>query len=213
MKYTQEQLITILQDFANELGKTPSLQDYRNKKIKPSPATIFNIFGSWDNALIAAGFDKHGYISKEELLSYLVEYYNKYGEVPSTRKFNALKKYPNNVTYKRNFGSWNTALELAGLPIKQCKPLVPYNKDYIVNSIKEYISKYKKIPSTKEFDADKNFPSAATVVKYCGSWNNAIREAGYTPAIGSGFGIYTKALDGHTYRSKAEAYLASTFTR
>lgn len=211
MKYTQEQLVTILQDFANELGKTPSLQDYRNKKIKPSPATIFSVFGSWDKALIAAGFDKHVYKSKEDLLNYLVEYYNTHGEAPSTRKFDAITNYPNSVTYKRNFGSWNKALELAGLPIKQRKPKIPYSKDYIVGSIIEYIKKYNKIPTTNEFDADKNFPSSITVVKYCGSWENAIRDAGYTPDIGSGFGIYTKALDGNTYRSKAEAYFVDTY--
>ena len=211
MLYTEEQIITIIQNFAKEIGKTPSLQDYRKNKIKPSTATIFKVFGSWNNALIAAGFDSHVYESKEKLLSYLVEYYNTYGETPSTRKFDNIEGYPNSVTYKRNFGTWNIALGLAGLPIKQRKPKIPYSKDYIISSIIEYIKKYNKIPTTSEFDANKDFPSSITVTKYCGSWENAIRDAGYTPDIGSGFGIYTKALDGNTYRSKAEAYFVDTY--
>jgi hypothetical protein len=209
--YSKQDIIKSIQILANDLGKTPSLGDYRDYKCKPTDPVIINRFGSWNAALAEAGFTEHYYLSKEQLLGLLQDFYKEHNKTPSTRDFNSSNYYPNSITYKRNFGSWNTALELAGLPIKQRKPKVPYNKEYVVSSIKEYISKYKKIPTQKEFDADKTFPSATTVVKYCGSWENAIVEAGYTPDIGSGFGHYTKALDGHTYRSKAEAYFVDTY--
>lgn len=209
--YTKEDVIASIKALAVKLGKVPSFGDYTKHKCKPTGPVVIDRFGSWNAALTAAGFTEHSYLSEEQLLQALREYYKEYNKTPSTREFDSDKKYPNTVTYKRYFGSWNNALELAGLPLKQRKPKVPYTKEYMLDCIKAYIQKYKKIPTTLEFDVDKEFPCAATVVKYCGSWENAIREAGYTPDIGSGFGYYTKALDGHTYRSKAEAYFADTY--
>lgn len=209
--YTKEDIIKSIQTLAQELGKTPSLTDYNNHKCKPTGPIIINRFGSWNEALLAAGFTEHSYLTKEQLLELLQNYYKEHNNTPSTREFDSDKKYPNVVTYKRHFGSWNNALELAGLPLKQRKPKTKYSKEYMITCIKNYIQKYKKIPIQKEFDADKDFPSATTVVKYCGSWEAAIREAGYTPDTGSGFGYYTKALDGNTYRSKAEAYFVDTY--
>lgn len=211
MKYTKEQIILIIQELAVQLGKTPSLSDYRNSNCKPSDVTIISYFSSWNEALVASGFKIHAYKSKEELLGLLLDYYNFYKKVPTARDIDNNKQYPNSVTYKRNFGTWNAALLLAGLKPKLTKVKNKYDKEYIINSIKEYVDKYKKIPTTAEFDADKTFPSSNTVTKYCGSWENAIKEAGYAPDIGSGFGQYTKALDGHTYRSKAEAYFVDNY--
>lgn len=209
--YTKEDIIKSIKELATKLDKTPSLLDYRNYKCKPSSPTVIDRFGSWNAALVEAGFVEHSYISDEQLLQLLKTYYKEHNKTPSTREFDSDSKYPNTVTYKRHFGSWNNALELAGLPLKQRRPKVSYNKDYMLTCIKAYVQKYNKIPTQVEFNADKNFPSAVTVVKYCGSWEAAILEAGYTPDIGSGFGYYTKALDGHTYRSKAEAYFVDTY--
>lgn len=209
--YTKEDIIKSIQSLAQELGRTPSLEDYRNHNCKPTQPIIFDRFGSWNAAVIAAGFTEHCYLSKKQLLDLLQSYYTEHNKTPSTREFNSNKEYPNAVTYKRHFGSWNNALELAGLPVKQRKPEVAYNKDYMLSCIKSYIHKYKKIPIQQEFDADKDFPSSITVVKYCGSWEQAIKDAGFTPDIGSGFGYYTKSLDGHIYRSKAEAYFADNY--
>lgn len=211
MKYTKEQIIESIQILAKQTGKIPSLGDYRKYKCKPTDPIIIDRFGSWNAALLAAGFTEHSYLDKEELIQVLQDYYTEYGETPTTRIFNADTRYPNSITYKRHFGSWNTALELADIPVKQHKPKVLYSKDYMLTSIRAYVQKHKKIPTTVEFDADKDFPSATTVVKYCGSWGQAIIDAGYTPDIGSGFGYYTKALDGHTYRSKAEAYFVNNY--
>ena len=41
--------------------------------------------------------------------------------------------------------------------------------------------------------------------------NKAIEAAGFEPNIQNGFGIDTYGLDGHLYRSQAEAYFADNF--
>ena len=209
--YTKEDVIVSIKALAVRLNKVPSLGDYNRHRCKPTSPIVIDRFGSWNAALAAAGFTEHSYLSEAQLLQLLQEYYKEHNKTPSTREFDSDKKYPNTVTYKRHFGSWNNALDLAGLPLKQRKPKVQYSKEYMLSCIKAYVQKYKKIPIQAEFNADKNFPSAVTVVKYCGSWENAILESGYIPDIGSGFGCYTKGLDGYMYRSKAEAYFADTY--
>ena len=52
-------------------------------------------------------------ISDEELLDKLRAFYKAYGRAPSVRNF------PGSATYEKRFGSWNAALQVAGLPINK----------------------------------------------------------------------------------------------
>ncbi|MEC1657238.1 hypothetical protein P9D81_20530 [Bacillus haynesii] len=48
-KYTKEELIEILRQRANELGRSPKIQEVKQRR------TIIKHFGSFNKALIAAG--------------------------------------------------------------------------------------------------------------------------------------------------------------
>ena len=53
----------------------------------------------------------------EELLNYLIQFFEKYGRVPIARDLDNNPEYPNVGTYKRKFGGWSNALKLVGLDI------------------------------------------------------------------------------------------------
>jgi hypothetical protein len=91
------------------------------------------------------------------------------------------------------------------------KPVIP--KVELINQINKFVSEHGHIPSSRDFNFyTKNTEFCTTTFqKYFGSWNAAIEEAGYTPNIQNGYGVDTKALDGHMYRSRAEAYFANTY--
>lgn len=55
-KYTAEELITILQNASEELGRIPTSRDF--KKTKPNYGRYETMFGGWNNALRAAGLKK-----------------------------------------------------------------------------------------------------------------------------------------------------------
>lgn len=88
-----------------------------------------------------------------------------------------------------------------------------YSKDSIIAKIQEYVKITNKLPNSKQDNTEviKDFPSAPTVRKYFGSWNAAIEAAGFVPNAQNGYGINTYGLDGHLYRSQAEAYFADTY--
>ena len=87
-----------------------------------------------------------------------------------------------------------------------------YNKEDVIQAIIEYYKIKGKIPLYKDFDnPTNNYPTTPVVKKLFGSWNNAILAAGFSPNIQNGFGIDTYGLDGHLYRSRAEAYFADNY--
>ena len=90
-------------------------------------------------------------------------------------------------------------------------PAIYYTKEDIICQIKEFVTKYKKIPQTRDFEPSLGFISYTTVKTRFGSWNEAIKAAGYEPNENDGFGTRTKALDGVLYRSNYETMFVNKF--
>lgn len=87
-----------------------------------------------------------------------------------------------------------------------------YTKEEVISYIKNFYELYSRIPEYREFDNPNNsYPTTPVVKRLFGTWNNAIIEAVFTPSIQNGFGVDTYGLDGHLYRSKAEAYFADNY--
>ena len=138
------------------------------------------------------------------LLEQLQQFYTEHNRSPSYRDFIKNSKYPSCSSYERRFGSWNKALELAGLPLSS----TAYTKQELLNIGKAWIAEYGCTPEARDFGAD--LPSSGTVIKYFGSWNAYILEIGGT-LIENTYGRPTQAFDGKTYRSRIEAKLADIF--
>lgn len=86
-----------------------------------------------------------------------------------------------------------------------------YTKNSIIKDIQKFYKDSYKIPSTRDFKYNDEYPSPNTVIYHFGTWNDAIEAAGFQPNIQNGFGVNTYGLDKHLYRSKAEAYFADNY--
>ena len=91
-----------------------------------------------------------------------------------------------------------------------------FSKEAVISGIKKFVEEYGRIPQYREADVPLEFrqkylPDTGACKKYFGSWNAAIKAAGFVPNIQNGFGYDTYGLDGHLYRSQAEAYFADTY--
>jgi len=120
--YTKDYLIQKLQQKAIELGRTPTTKDMR--KPYPSCRKYYEVYKSWDEALIDAGFDVNNKVkyprkkpnrgeiySKEKMLEILIDKFKEIGRIPS----NSDTIRPSTKTYVNKFGTWNKALYEAGL--------------------------------------------------------------------------------------------------
>jgi len=119
---SKERLISDLQEFAEQLGKTPT-QNEMNQDGPWSTQSYLNHFDSWNNALKEAGLEPNNEIniSEERLISELQEFAEELGRTPT---FNEMRQDGpwSNTTYQNRFGSWNNALEKAGLEINCLGP-------------------------------------------------------------------------------------------
>jgi hypothetical protein len=80
------------------------------------------------------------YYSNQDLIKILQDYYKENKEVPTTKIFDELDNFPSPHIYRHRFGSWNKALEAAGLPIINENKIL---KDKIDKD--EFISDYHKL--------------------------------------------------------------------
>ena len=122
--YTKQELIDNLKQLRVKLGRNPVMKDLRT----PSSYPYINTFGTWNNALKAAGMKATmkgaaKKYTKPQLKKMLRDFYKKNRRVPSKRDFEK-KGYPNSSIFAGYFGSWNMALEAVGFEVKkQTKPI------------------------------------------------------------------------------------------
>lgn len=129
-----------------------------------------------------------------------------YSEFINKNRKQVLKDYPN---LKSSLLDINRSFKSRNIPTDSF--LATFTKQDILNLIKQFKKTHGRIPSYREIDSSSDFPSMWLVSKYFGSLNKAIEAAGFEPNIQNGFGIDTYGLDGHLYRSRAEAYFADNF--
>src|SRR3989338_159804 len=108
-----ETLIADLKRVANDLGKSPTIDEY-NERGNYHATTITRHFGNWFKALEIAGLEKTRSplnISEEELFKNIEEIWLKLGRQPRYQEIQKpLSKYSAG-TYDNRFGSFRKALE------------------------------------------------------------------------------------------------------
>jgi len=90
---------------------------------------------------------------------------------------------PTASTVRDHFGSWLAGLTSAGLEARSSAPKSRWTREAIIEAIRAHHARTGQAPSRRGW-AEKSdaHPWPATVVAVCGSWSDAIREAGFEPA-------------------------------
>ncbi|KRT87142.1 MULTISPECIES: homing endonuclease associated repeat-containing protein [Bacillus] len=134
-KYTKEELIEILQQRANELGRSPQKSEVKQAGI------IARRFGSFKKGLEAAGLSPHknGY-TKEKLIEIVQQKAKELGRPPRMHEF----KQANSVIHR--FGSYKEGLKAAGL--------IPnsYTKEQLIEILKKRAEELGRTPRSREIN-------------------------------------------------------------
>jgi hypothetical protein len=194
-KFSDEKMLSLLQDLIDNLGRTPSYQDIDNANDMPSPHTYTNRFDSLENAVkmcnvkefIVAGRKTN----KEFLISELQRFYEEFGRVPISKDFNNLKGYPSRKTFSNHFGSFGNALVAAGFEYRGLenyrrtkqfpKGIYQFNEEQLKECIEEYIETYGEMPSLKDIERIPEYPTRHDFRKLFGGYNKALIAFGYRP--------------------------------
>ena len=118
--YTNEELLELLRQKAEEIGHTPSTKLLDKDPKFPVRSGVYRLrFGTWNDAIKKAGLEINQYgqikYSDQELLEKLQEKSRKLERIPIIEDIWLDKEMPSSTTYLQRFGSWKKALKKAGI--------------------------------------------------------------------------------------------------
>lgn len=113
----------------------------------------------------------------EELLRYLREFSDKYNRPPTSHEISADESAPSPSPYYTRFGSWNAALEAAGLTPKNA-PNPEYTDEELVDPFRKFADEHGRPPTTGEVQDNDAFPDPSTYYNHFESWSMVIKAAG-----------------------------------
>lgn len=114
----------------------------------------------------------------EELLGALTDLAEELGRTPKAGEMQSEGPH-HPSTYHRRFGSWNEALERAGLKINQRRVDSDSAEDELTEALRE-LADGDTAPTTAEMEERGRY-SAVTYYNHFGSWNEAVDAAGFEP--------------------------------
>lgn len=171
-------LLDDLQTVAKDLGRTPTREEYvANGQHSAEP--FKRAFGGHQGALRAAGLPipKRQAVSSEELVVELVAVADDLGHPPSFDEMGDRYAYHPSI-YTKRFGSWNDALEAAGLEGSSPPEKVP--DDELLAEVAMVIETLGHPPTQSELTEIGSY-SMMPYNRAFGGINAAVREIGHEP--------------------------------
>jgi len=144
-------------------------------------------FGSWSGALEAVELDPEASYprtySDEALLADLRAFADDLGHAPTTREMETDGPY-SATTYQRRFGSWNAAVEAAGLEPEShdLDPPGKLSEETLVANMQAFADELGHAPTAREMNTEGPH-SKATYQKRFGSWSAALEAAELPAAV------------------------------
>lgn len=176
-EYTDEALIKEIGRVA-ELVQHPKISTTEFRKhSRVSPSTIQKRFGSWEEALRAAGlsdrFDSSNkVVSKEDIVSELQRVSNLLGTDGFSREqFNANARFTDAVI-RRAFGTWHKAMQAAGLSTSALGKR--YTDEECFENLLQVWSHYGRPPQHREMTLVPSVVGPKAYTLRWGSWTKAL---------------------------------------
>lgn len=177
IEYTKKELLDGLHQLTAEIGHPPTTAEMGHDG-KFGIGAYQRHFGTWNNALEAAGYNPHVLIDipEPDLLNELERVHNHLGRSPTREEFVELAAY-SAQPYAAQFGSWNDALREAGLPVVKRHSIL---KTELIEELQRVAGKLDESPSIAQMKKyGKYYPTLYT--KRFGTWNQALRSAELEP--------------------------------
>lgn len=173
----RDSLLEELRHLFNRLGRSPTREEVAEMS-KYSAEPYKREFGSWNDALRAAELPvlKRAKIPDKDLLDELRRVADQVGGTPTQAQMEKYAEYYPSV-YPKRFGTWNDAVEKAGLePVQKQE----FDRTELVAELEAVIDRLEHPPTMEEMREHGDI-SEGPYRRVFGSWNDAIRAVGYEP--------------------------------
>lgn len=164
-------LIAEMRKTVAELGGVlPSANDWGRLHYKPSSTFLTQIFGSWNEAVVAAGFtpkaENKTSVKEEDIIAAFKKFVEQHGTRPKVDEWrdNDLQpSYPEIITV---YGTWDDALRSVDLNVNA-------TKDECLQALRSFEEAKRYSPSVREWNEGNHWPSSSQIIRMFGSWNEA----------------------------------------
>lgn len=173
MNLSEETLIIALREFAEELGRSPTMEEMDLSG--PYTAGPYKrVFGNWNHALRQAGLEINQArdVSKADLTSELVRLAEELGHVPRMREMRDQGNWCGTI-YQNRFGSWNEALVAAGFPPNN-RVRIP--REELLAALRDLADELGHPPTSKEMLEQGEF-TTQPYYRVFGTWRTALQAA------------------------------------
>jgi hypothetical protein len=181
--WTRQDILDALRDGAQRLGRSPTVALAKCDGPLPSVTAVSRHFATWNAGLHAAGLEVSRIAprdwDKAQILAALRGFERNHGRAPTAAEFAATDSAPAANTVAAHFGSWNAALDAAGVA-RLPRPL-RWDDAAVLAALREFSAEHGRRPKARDFagaNRDGRWPSPSTVALRFGSWSNAVRAAG-----------------------------------
>lgn len=181
-RYSEAELLADLRDVAENLDRTPTKADVRERG-SYSPTTYVDRFGGWADALSAADLtpERRGTkIPREDLLSELERMAESLGRPPTSSEMNEDGAFSAS-TYFRRFGGWDAALAAADLDESPGPGRRSISDRELLDEISRMADVLHRPPTSTEMDELGEY-GLSTYLRRFDSWKDALEAAGVGPA-------------------------------
>jgi hypothetical protein len=178
MTNSENQLLKELRILADELNKTPTIRDVR-KRSDHSPQVYLDQFGSWNDAIKAAGLEpnQEHRLSKESLLAEIERLADETERPPTVQDLEDEGKYSRQA-YRNHFGSWNNALEAAGF--KSRSSTTKISTEELLAEIQRVADELGHPPSQSDIQEIGTYAPTQYYRRFK-SWDDVLEAAGLEP--------------------------------
>lgn len=176
-EYTDEDLLDGLRTLGEVVGGRPTVADLGERDDLPTYGTYRRRFGSWGEALEAAGFET-GSVSKADCIEMLQDLAADLGRTPTHEDVNEREDLPHVWTFQDRFGSWSAALKAAGFG---SNPGTPIDDETLLDELESLTRELGRVPSGRDMDEHGAF-SENVYLRHFGAWDDALAELNLPPA-------------------------------
>lgn len=188
IEYSDSEMVQWVQKLADK-GVPPTSKEIDEHPEAPSYTLYYERFGSLRQAVEKAGLqarsrgeDKYHYILESEegreiVFQRMRELADDDGTAPTVDEWDECEDMPSHSVLVDHYGSYNNAVEAAGLEPNLVQP--SWSKDKIIEFACEYADSEDELPRGIDFKDIDGGPTSSTVNIIFDSYTEAVRERGY----------------------------------